>query len=102
VKIDLTKWEGRQLDVASVTVCVALALAVYLGGLRPLRQSHDALVGRREALSVQQSQAARLEAARVAIQHRLDEVAAPEACVEHERPRGVDFGLGCRERPPDR
>jgi Tfp pilus assembly protein PilO len=74
VKIDLTKWEGRQLDVAGVTVCVALALAVYLGGLRPLRQSHDELAGRREALSVQQTQAARLEAARVAIQHRLDGV----------------------------
>ncbi len=74
MKIDLTKWEGRHLEVAGVAVCVALTLTVYLGGLRPLRQSHDALDGRREALSVLQTQAARLEAARVAIRHRLDGV----------------------------
>lgn len=76
MKIDLTKWEGRQLDVVGATVCVALTLTVYLGGLRPLQQSHGALDDRREALSVQRAQAARLETARVATQHRLDGVRA--------------------------
>jgi len=76
VKFDLAQWSGRHLDIVGVAGAVVLTLLVYFGGLQPLRQDYVEQAERQQALTVQQDQALRLEAAQRAVQHRLNGVRA--------------------------
>lgn len=67
-------WACWHLDVVGAAVCLAAALAVYLGGAKPLIRNHERVVAQQEQLRTQQEHAAKLENTLEALREQLQTV----------------------------
>jgi len=52
---NMTRWKFWRIDAAGAAVCLALSLALYLGGIRPLIRNHDDFVDQKAQLDEQRT-----------------------------------------------
>ena len=71
MKLNPARWQSWHIDAAAAAALVIVTVAVCLGGIRPLRSSHDEYLAQKAELEGQRDQASRLATSMAAMRRQL-------------------------------